>query len=160
MCIGLLNRQATAMTRQESEHSLPQGVRMRSAVCLGLLLSFCTTLKGANPTTSPAERIASWQLIGGAGNPDDRLVPRQLFYRGWSTCMDKLITPQIRWGCRRLFLRNPFGTSVAPSGEHWVHFTQYQQALKQTPWLTQDFVPQWKNVTRQGIEVVAYIGNP
>jgi hypothetical protein len=115
----------------------------------------------AAPATAPADRIASWQIIGDTSQEAaDRYVTRPLFQRGWATCMDKLLSHQVRWGCRRLLLRNPFGATPSPDGNHLVDFTQYQQALKQTPWLTQDFVPQMKNLTKQGIEVVAYIGNP
>jgi hypothetical protein len=126
-----------------------------------VLLMVCSIGLGAGPATAPSDRIASWQLIGStSGEVGDRLVNRQFFTRGWSTCIPKLISPQIRWGCKRIILRNPFGTSLAPDGGHWVHFTQYQQAVQQTPWLTADFVEQWKELTSRGIEVVAYIGNP
>jgi hypothetical protein len=126
-----------------------------------VLVLLCAVGLGAGPATVPSDRIASWQLIGGTGGEvSDRLVNRQWFARGWSTCIPKLISPQIRWGCRRIILRNPFGTTLGPDGSHWVHFTQYQQALQQTPWLTQDFVEQWKIIRQQEIEVVAYIGNP
>jgi hypothetical protein len=126
-----------------------------------ILILLLTSQIGAAPASSPTDRIASWMLVGGTGHDaSHRFVHPDLFHRGWITFIDRKVLPQIRWGCKRIILRNPFGTSLDPNGGHYVHFTQYQQALQQTPWLTNGFVEQWKSITSRGIEIVAYIGNP
>lgn len=133
------------------------------ATCATCSLLTCLVLAAVAraQTTRPTERLASWLLIGGAGGgPEDRFVKRELFSDGWNSAIAAMIQPQVNWGCRRIFIRNPFGTRLEPNGQHYVEFSQYRQAVQQTPWLTTGFVSEWRRLTEKGIEIVAYIGNP
>jgi hypothetical protein len=127
-----------------------------SGLCLGLLAS----VAGAQATRP--DRIASWTLVGGATqNVKDRKVDRRNFNNGWQSYRRFVLQPQVDWGCRRIFLRNPFGTrTVADPTHDDIEFSQYEQALRETPWQTRDFVEQIRVLTSQNIEVVAYIGSP
>lgn len=138
-------------------------LQVRFSICfIAALALTLSALTAHAQTTRPADRLMSWQLIGGAmGNaPEDRFIPKHWFTRGWQTAKADVIQPQLTWGVRRIILRNPFGTRLDPAGGHYVEYTQYDQAVKQTPWAVSGFVVQIKTVTSRGNEIVAYVGNP
>ena len=104
-------------------------------------------------------QLVDYFLVGGSSaDPNTRMVSRGTFGNGWWIFVTRNVIPDMFWGVKRVELHNPFG--VLP-GQPYFPADQYLEAQAQRlTWLTRDFVPTWRFVTRLGIEVIAYIGNP
>lgn len=104
-------------------------------------------------------QLVDYFLVGGSSaDPNTRMVSRATYGNGWWAFVARNLIPDLAWGVKRVELHNPFGVSP---GQAYFPADQYLEAQTQgLTWLTRDFVPTWRFITRLGMEVIAYIGNP
>ena len=104
-------------------------------------------------------QLVDYFLVGGSSSdPSTRFVSRGTYGSGWWSFAVRNVIPDMLWGVKRVELHNPFGIQ---GGQSFFPADQYLAAQAQgLTWLTRDFVPTWRFITRLGVEVIAYIGNP
>lgn len=111
------------------------------------------------PAQYQLSQLVDYFLIGG-GYPSDstRQVNPAALGQGWGPYVQGTVEPDLAWGVRRVELHNPFGILSSDSSFRADQFLEAQAAGLH--WLTDDFVQAWQPITRSGVEVIGYIGNP
>ena len=106
-----------------------------------------------------SHQLVDYFLVGGSSSdPATRTVSRGTFGNGWWSFVAHNVIPDMLWGIKRIELHNPFG--LLP-GQAYFPADQFLEAQAAgLTWLTKDFVTSWRFVTRFGIEVIGYIGDP
>jgi hypothetical protein len=107
------------------------------------------------------ERIVERYIIGGSLNDDSRrrVSAWALSDQGWPHFVSTEVADPYRWGVRRFWLHNPFGTV---SGEV-MQFDQYLDAMEgRHDFLVDRFAESWRPVVKgslgEPIELVCYLG--
>lgn len=99
--------------------------------------------------------IAWWNIGWSASWPDGRNVGRRIKQDGWAGFVRDQVMPAVDAGVTRVMLHNPFG---AIAGED-MQFDQYLHARDAgLDWLTEGFVEAWKPLTKQGVQLICYLG--
>lgn len=103
-------------------------------------------------------QLVDYFLIGGdSSNASTRYVDQGALGDGWRTFVTARVQPDLAWGVRRIEMHNPFGIGNDP----FYRADQFLEAQAAgMSWLTDDFVNAWAPITRSGVEVIGYIGNP
>ena len=110
------------------------------------------------PAKYQVSQLVDYMLIGGgSSNAATRYVDPYALGNGWRTFITDRVQPDLAWGVRRIELHNPFGIGNEPIFRA-DQFLEAQAAGMS--WLTDDFVNAWAPITRSGVEVIGYIGNP
>jgi hypothetical protein len=132
--------------------------RVTLILCLALLAAFARGAATATapttrsaPTTRPApatrpatlaDRIYSNVTIGGSGADDAkrRVNSFDLERGGWRRFIDRVIRPQIRWGCRNFVIACPGGFTGPFEMGQMVHARDGVPGVHgKLPWLVKDF---------------------
>lgn len=110
-------------------------------------------------------QVISWWGIGSGGDPTRRHTQWIQPQTGWSGFVERHVRPIRELGVKRFWLHTPMGHSGVvrdqpPIGKTGIRFDQWLEAREKPSlaWLTKGFARAWLPLTRDNVQVVAYLG--